>query len=83
MLLKCRATHVLCVIWDAEFGGDINCKKWLEERSISGQTMSNLVKFENSKFSDNNIPSCPVLSQASKKCHLFQYTATGNARNRV
>ena len=37
ILHECRATHVVCDIWDAEFDVDI-CP---EERSMSGQAKSN------------------------------------------
>ena len=47
MLHECRATHVLWVDWDAEIDGGIYFQVWPEERSMSGQTRSNKVKFSN------------------------------------
>ena len=40
MLHKCRAAHVLCVIWNAAFDGGIHLKIWPRERSVSGQIFS-------------------------------------------
>ena len=41
MLHECRATHVLLVIWYAEFDGDIDFYVGPEERSMSGQARLN------------------------------------------
>ena len=75
MLFKCCATHVFRVIWDVEFDGDTHFLVWPEGRSTSGQTRSNLVKFQNSKFSYKNMPFfCRFVSEF-KKCHLFLCTS--------
>ena len=71
MLFKCRVTHVLWVIWDAEFAGDIPFKfdpKKGQLQVKQGQIMSN-VKIQN--FPTKVYLSCAVLSQDSKKYICF------------
>ena len=71
MLCKCRATHVLWVISDAEFHGDIHFKAWPEERSISGQTRVKKVRFKIQNFLTKVCLSCEVWSQDSKNVIYF------------
>ena len=81
MLFKCRGTHVLWVIWDPEFNSDIHFEIWPKERSISRQTSSNNVKFQNSKMSYKNITILSIfISTFQKKCHLFLCTTIKNAQ---
>ena len=71
MLFKCRAAHVLWVIYDAEFDGGTHFQIWPEGSSTSGQTRSNKVKFQNLKFSNKICLSCADLSQDSKNVIYF------------
>ena len=73
MLFKCRGTHVLWVIWDPEFDGDIHFEIWPKERSISRQTSSNKVKFQNSKFSYKNIPILSIFVSRFPKNVIYFY----------
>ena len=73
MLFKCRATHVLWVIWDAEFDGDTHFK--FDPRKVQlqvklGQIWSNF-KFQN--FITKACLSCADLSQDSKMSFIFMY----------
>ena len=81
MLFKCHATHVLRAIWDAEFDGDIRFLIWPEERSTSGQTRSNQVKFQISKFSYKRMPIMCRFVSGSQKSHLFLCTTIRNAKH--
>ena len=77
----CRETHVLWVIWDAEFDGYIHFFNLTEERSTSGQTRSNQVRLPNSKFSYKNIPKLCSFVSGFQKCHLFLCMTIINAKN--
>ena len=64
-------THVLWVILDVEFDGNINCYVWLNSRSGSGQKRLYL---QTQNFHSEACLSCSVLPQDSKKWHLFWCT---------
>ena len=73
MLHECRATHVICVIWDAEDDGNIPLLNLTEVnvdfRSISGQIRSN-IKIQ--KFLTKTYKSYPVLCHDTKNV-IFYY----------
>ena len=81
MLLKCCATHVLPVIWDAEFDGDTHFK--FDARK--GQLQLKLGQIR-SDFKIQNVRTkiclpCADFPQDFKKCHLFLCTTVRNAKN--
>ena len=71
MLFKCRAKHVLCVIWDVEFDGDTHFPIWPEERSTAGQTMSNRSNFKIQSFLSKTWLICADLTQDFENVILF------------
>ena len=77
MMHDCRATHILRVIWDEEYDGDIHFYVWLKERSIWGQTSQIMSNFPNQNFLLETCLSCPVSSQDSKNVIYFNVKELG------
>ena len=62
-----RVTHILWVVWDEEFGCDINFQIIPEVRSMSGQIRSNF----QATVSFKSIPILSGIVSGFKKRHLF------------
>ena len=77
MLRECRATQVLCFMWDVEFDGDIHFWIGSEEMSMPGQIKSTF-KIPMATFP--SFLSFLVFSQYSKKRHLFSRKTIRNAK---
>ena len=81
MLFKCRVTHVLWVIWDAEFDGDIYV---LILARGNVKFRSNYVKLghiSNLKIFLQNAPILCSFTSVYQKYHLFLSTTNTNATN--
>ena len=80
MLHECRATHLWRVILDAEIDGGILFQVLPDERSMSGQTRPNKVKFSNPTFSYKNMPILSSFVSGFQNCYLFLRTTIINAK---
>ena len=60
MLLECRATHVLTVIWDADFDGDIHFKFGLRKGQCQVKLGQNRPIFEIQNFHAETCLSCSI-----------------------
>ena len=72
MLSKCRVTHVLWVIWDAEFDGDIHFLKFGPRKGqLKVKLGQNRANFKIQIFLTKINLSCAVVSQDSKNVTCF------------